>query len=143
MQEISSFYTSVPKTTIIWGTVPEIQSETDRIFYHFEPFFFPFPPLLNNLENQNFEKMKKVYVDVIILRMFTKNHDHVMYASWDMDLDRQFGIIFCPFTTLATWKIKILKKGKKLLEISSFYTCVLKRQSYDGFWDMECDRQNF
>ena len=34
MQEISSFYTSVPKITIIWGTVPEIQSETD-MFYHF------------------------------------------------------------------------------------------------------------
>ena len=52
-----------------------------EFFIILSPFFFPFPPLLNNLENQNFEKMKKVYVDVIILRMFTKNHDHVMYAS--------------------------------------------------------------
>ena len=28
-------FTRVPKTTNIWGTVPEIQSETDRIFCHF------------------------------------------------------------------------------------------------------------
>ena len=28
--EISSFYTYASKTTIIWGTVPEIRSETDR-----------------------------------------------------------------------------------------------------------------
>ena len=29
--EISPFYTSVPKATIIWGTVPEIWSETAKI----------------------------------------------------------------------------------------------------------------
>ena len=51
--EISSFYTCVLKTTIIWGTVPEIRSETDN-FYHFGPFFALLPP--NNLQNQNFEK---------------------------------------------------------------------------------------
>ena len=43
MVEISWFYTSVPKTTIIWGTVPKILSETDRIFCHFGPFFFNTP----------------------------------------------------------------------------------------------------
>ena len=32
------------------------------------------PP--NNLENQNFEKMKKKSGDAIILHMCTKNHDH-------------------------------------------------------------------
>ena len=63
--EISSFYTCVPKTTIIWGTVPKIRSET----------FF------------------------VIL-----NH-------------------FLPFQE---GYIKILKKWKKHLEMSSFYTCVPK-----------------
>ena len=38
--EISSFYTCVLKATIIWGTVPEIQSETEffvilDLFLHF------------------------------------------------------------------------------------------------------------
>ena len=35
-----------------------------------------------------------------------------------------FSAIFCLFTPLTTWKIKTLKKWKKCLEISSFYTCV-------------------
>ena len=41
----------------MWGTVPEIQSETDKIFCHFGPFFTILSP--NNMENQNFEKIKK------------------------------------------------------------------------------------
>ena len=40
--EISSIYTCVQKITIIWCMVPDIQSETDRIFCHFRPFFCPF-----------------------------------------------------------------------------------------------------
>ena len=56
--ETWSFYTSVPKTTIIWGMVPEICCETDRIFFcHFGPIFALLSP--NNPENQNFDKMKK------------------------------------------------------------------------------------
>ena len=43
----------------------------DKIFCHFGPFFTP-----NNLENQNFEKMKKKPGDVIILHLCSKNHDH-------------------------------------------------------------------
>ena len=37
--EISSFYTCIPKISIIWCTVPEIRYETDIIFCHFEPLF--------------------------------------------------------------------------------------------------------
>ena len=68
MLEISSFCKCVPKTIIIWGTVPEIRSETDIMFYHFGPYF-ALPPANNR-------------------------------------------------------KIKILKKYKNCLEITSFYTCV-------------------
>ena len=40
--------------------VPMIRSATDRIFCHFALFFaLLFPAPLNNLENQNFEKMEK------------------------------------------------------------------------------------
>ena len=70
--EISSFYTCVPKTTITWAMVLQIQSETDFM---------------------------------------------------------SFLAIFSPFTTLKTQKINTLKKRKKYLEMSSFYTS----------WDMECD----
>ena len=37
-----------------------------------------------------------------------------------------FWAIFCPFTPITTWKIKILKKWKIPLEISSFYTSIPK-----------------
>ena len=62
--------------------VPEIRSETDRIFDHLD-HFLPFnpPPPPNKPENQNFEKMKKESEDNIILHTRTKNHDHMMHAS--------------------------------------------------------------
>ena len=42
---------------IVWCMVLKIWSIADRIFSHFGPFYALLPP--NNLENQNFEKMKK------------------------------------------------------------------------------------
>ena len=64
----------------------------------------------------------------IILQMCTINDSHMMYSSWDMKCNKQnfwsFSTIFCPFTPLTTWKIKILKNWKRHLEILSFYTCV-------------------
>ena len=62
--------------------------------------------------------------------MCTINDNPMMYGSWDIERDRQIffsiWIVFCPFTPLKTWKIKILKKWKKHLQISSFYTRVPK-----------------
>ena len=91
--------------------------------------FLPFYPS-NNPKTQKFEKMKKTPGDIIILHKCTINDNHMMYGSWDMKHDRQnflsFWTIFCPFTPLTTQKIKILKKWKKHLEISSFYTSVPK-----------------
>ena len=49
-------------------------------FFVIQGHLFPFYPL-NNPENQNFEKMKMEFGDVIILHMYTKNHNHMMYAS--------------------------------------------------------------
>ena len=66
--------------------------------------------------------------------MCTTNDNHMMYSSWDMKHDRQnflsFWTVFCHFTPLATWKIKILKKWKKSLEILSIYTSVSKIMIY-------------
>ena len=76
------------KNIIIWGTVPKVRSETDRIFYHFGSFFPFYSP--NNPENQNFEKLKKESGDAIILHMCTKNHDHMPYCFWDMVRDGCF-----------------------------------------------------
>ena len=46
----------------------------------------------------------------------------VIYCATDSFLT--FWAIFWSLTLLTTWKIKILKKWKKHLEILSFYTCV-------------------
>ena len=59
----------------------DMESETNRIFCHFGPFFALLPPPPNNPKNQNFEKMEKASGDVIILHLCTKNHNHMMYAS--------------------------------------------------------------
>ena len=48
------------------------------ILDHFLPFY---PP--KNLKNENFKKMKKNPGDIIILHKYKKNHDHMLYCSWD------------------------------------------------------------
>ena len=62
------------------------------------------------------KKMTKTPGDIIILHKCTKNHDHMLYCSWDMVHDGcnyfSFRPIFCPFTTLTAQKIKISKKSK-------------------------------
>ena len=97
MLQISTFYASVPKAIITWGTNPEIWHETDSfvILGHFLSFY-----TRNNLENQNFEQLKKESGDAIIVHMYTINDNHMMYASWDMECNRQFFVVsghFLPF----------------------------------------------
>ena len=81
-------------------------------------------------ENENIKKNLKIPRDIIILHKCTKNHNHMLYCSWDMAHDGynyfSFWVIFCPFTPLTAQKIKISKKWKKHLEISLFYTSVPK-----------------
>ena len=52
--------------------------------------------------------------DVIILHMCTKNHNHMMYASWDMEYDRhKFFVIlghFFPFYPNINAENQIWKK---------------------------------
>ena len=38
----------------------------------------------NSPKNQNFEEMKEMPGDIIILHMCTKTYDQIMYGSWDM-----------------------------------------------------------
>ena len=101
---ILSFYTCVTLIQIIQCMLPEIWSATDRFFFvklgHFLPFY---PP--NSPKNQNLKKQKKnMPRDIIILHNCTKNHDHMLYCSWDMARDGcnyfSFWAIFCLFTPL-------------------------------------------
>ena len=56
------------------------------------------PP--NNLENENFEKMKKMPEDIINSDKCTINNNHMMYDSWDTKSDRQNFFHFWPFFAL-------------------------------------------
>ena len=74
--------------------------------------FLPFYST-NNPKNQNFEKMKKIAGDIIILLMCTKNHNYdVCFLRCRVRRTEFFVIwdIFCPFTPLIIPKIKIWKK---------------------------------
>ena len=128
--------------------VPEISSVTGRMFCHLGQLFAHLP--LKNLKNQNFEKMKKMPGDIIILHKCTKNQVHTLYYSWHMVSDRcncyfLFWTIFCPFTPLTARKMKISKKWKKKsMEISSFTQVYQKSWSYAvlflkySFWAIFC-----
>ena len=89
---------------------------------------FIYPP--KKKKKSEFWKNEKIAGDIIILHKWPINHNHIRYGSWDMEWDRQnflpFWAIFCPFTLLITQKMKILKKWKKCLEMSSFHTSVPK-----------------
>ena len=112
--------------TIIWCMTPEIWSVTDNIFCHFELFLALLTPL-TTWKIKILKNWKKAPGDIIILHKCTENHDHMLYCSWDMAHDRchyfSFWALFCPFNSL---KNQNLKKRKKHLEISTFYTSVLK-----------------
>ena len=80
-------------------TVSEIQSETDKKFCHFGPFFALFTPLLT-LKIKIWKK--KMHGNIILLHMCTMNQDHMMYGSWDIRYNGQnvFVILghFLPFS---------------------------------------------
>ena len=99
---------------IKWCMAPEIWSVTE--FFVILGHFLPFYPT-NNPKNQNFEKMKKTPGD-IILHTSIKNHDHMLYYSWDMahdwcNLYFLFWVIFCHFTPKEPKKTKFKKMKKK------------------------------
>ena len=71
--------------------------------------------------------MKKAPGDVIVLHMCTKNNNHMIYASWDMEYDRNdfchFGQFFALLPTIDP-KNKNLEQMLKKLEILCYCTCV-------------------
>ena len=82
-------------------------------YFPFWPFFCPFtPPPPNSPKKKISKKLKTTPGDVIVLHKWTKNHDYMLYCSWDMAYDLcnccfQFWAIFCPFTPLTAQKMNI------------------------------------
>ena len=80
--EISSFYTSIPKTMIICYTIPDMAHNGCNCYFSFWAIFVLLPP--NSPKNENLTQMKNILGDVIILQKCTKNHNsiHKFYFSF-------------------------------------------------------------
>ena len=105
---------------------------------------------LNSLKNQTFEKMKKIAGDIIIFHMCTKNHNHLMYSSWDTKWDRIFFVIlghFCPFNSLPpnNRENQNFEETKKAFgDVIILNLCNKKHDHMMyAYSDMECNRQFF
>ena len=98
--------------------------------FSFWTIFCPFTP--NSQKHENFKKIKKTLWDIIILHKCTKNHDYMLYCSWDMTCHRcpccfSFWAIFCPFTLLTAQKMKISKQWKKKMWRYHHFTHVYQK----------------
>ena len=99
-----------------------------RVFLSFWAIFWHLTLLTT--QKMKILKKKKTPGDISILHLCNANDDHMMHGSWDIERDRQnsvsFWTIFWTFMLLplTTQRIEILKRWKKQLEISSFYTSV-------------------
>ena len=122
----------------------EMRSPIANFFFSFWTIFCSFA-LIMTQKNQNFEKMKKIPGDTIILHKCTKNNDHIelLFCSWDMARDGcnfyfSFWAIFCRFTAITTQRIKITKKFKQTSrDIIISQLCTKNyRHMMDGSWCM-------
>ena len=118
----SSFYMVVPKIMLIWFIV------TKKWCTHQYRLFRPLVALstLFGPKNQNFSKIKKIPGHIIVLHQCTKNYNHMIFNSKNM-MWIALQIILAHLCLLASFwskNSKILKKRKKHLNISSFYTCM-------------------
>ena len=88
---------------------------------HFLPFYSLIIQKIKILK-----KMKKIHGDIIILKMCTKNYNHMMYGSLDMEWDSflSFWTIFCTFTPLTLENQnfeKIIKKAWRHYHLTQVY----------------------
>ena len=100
-------------------------------FLSFWNTFYPFTHLITQ-KTKILKNLKKTSGDIIILHKSTINNHYMI--SWDMKHDWQFFLsfwtVFCPFTPLTTWKIKILKNWKKPWKNHHFTQVYQKTWSY-------------
>ena len=103
--------------------------DTCNCYFSFWALFCPFTPITDR-KTKISGKIKKNNWKYHHFTHVYKNHDHMLYCSWNMARDTcsyfSFWAIFCPFTHLTTQKIKISKIWKNHPEVSSFYKCVPK-----------------
>ena len=86
----------VPETWTLWRADFFVILDCFLHFYPLSTLTIPPPPPTSTPPNKNFEKMKKLAGDIIILHMCTINNNHLIYGSWDIE---RIGQIFLSFWT--------------------------------------------
>ena len=117
---------------------------------NFQDNFLLFCPS-NNPEKQNFERLKNLPGDIIILQVCTINNNHIMYGSWKMECHGQnflslrttfYHFTHSPYQPEKSkfWKMK--KNPQDIWDILHMCTINEDHIMYDS-WDMEQRGQNF
>ena len=128
LHEISSFYTCVPKTAIIWGTVPGLTQKTE---------------ILKN--------WKKTFGDAIILQHLVQQKSQsndVCICLLRYGLRQTTFCHFRPFFALLPhywhWKLKFGKNVKKTHgDIILLLMCTINEDHMMyGSWDIKCKGQH-
>ena len=111
-----------------------MRSSTDKIFAHFGQFFalLPLPPSCS-LKTHRIRILKKLQKTLEISSFYT-SAAQMTIIMWYMvpDISTATDNFFChlgpswPIHSLTAQKSKILKRWRKIVEISSFYTIVPK-----------------
>ena len=116
--EISLFYKCLPKTTTLWGRVPEIQRERDIFFLSFWAICCPFTPPLPPppLTTRKMKKQLEMYSFYTCVPKITIVWCMLPEIWKEQDNFLSFWVIFCSFTLLLTPKMKIWKKCTKTLD---------------------------
>ena len=122
---------------MIWYTVPEKWCEADIILLSFWAIFCPLPPPPpNDPEKENFQKLKKIPGDIILLNMCTINEDHIKYihVSWNFSAcQTDFFVIlghFLSFHPTENWENQTFEKMKKrpgnniIFQMCTFFKCI-------------------
>ena len=127
-------------------------TEWDRHnFCHLGPYFalLPLPPSWWSQKSKFWKKWKNCLEIIFFYTyMCTINGDHIIYGSWNIKCNIQkfssFWAIFCSFSPLTTWKIKILTLKKTPGDIIILHIYIINdNHMMHGSWDMECDTLNF
>ena len=131
-------------------TGPEIWYVTDVIIFQFGPFLSFYHPLTAHAWQTEFFVISDNFLSIYPLKTqklkFWKNEKNAWkYYHFTQVYQKlgscytvpevgrhgcncyfSFWTYFCLFTPITAWKMKISKKWKKHLQMSSFYTCVPK-----------------
>ena len=85
--EILSFYASTKNNDHMLYCSWEMARDGCNFYFSFWTIFCPSTPITCP-KNKYFKKNKKTPGNIIILHKCTKNHDDMLYCSWDMVCDK-------------------------------------------------------